>query len=353
MNRYLIKKLFTVIVLFYAVCIGADAQNMDAILEKMDRIKSELSPRHQYMFNELFHTTGIGLVNLEDVAIDYSVSASDKALFEKELNHYLSQLGVSYISLPDALEYEADEVELMGIFGVKILYADISIDQYCQDLERSVSPFTPADVSETDFENLNLIDLLGAAESMKGEDDPVYQWTYNKNGTKHWLKLEDKGSGYTLSLSGINSLEEYSAAPGGGAVSEPVRKNVAESGAGVGTSLGETYTIWVKTATHWYVNVRKGMQAVYLKLALKSNGDMNYSSGTGWYAKPSGSGFVQYQYTNGKWGAAKTVSSGDLEQALSKAEQEYIIVPSENMSKDKVRLNQKSAYFDDLDITLP
>ncbi len=349
-----LKILFAAMILLCAAGLTAGAQSRDAILERLDKILSELSDSHKYIFYEYFPDTGVREVQPGEIKADYSLSASDKDMYEKELNHYLSQLGVGHVSLPDALEFKSEDVELMGKFGVEMVYPKITMAQYCQDLERGISPFKPSDKAEISTESINLLDIFevvtAATPKVEGER---YAWQYARNGVNHWLTLEDTGGGYILSLTGINSLEEYNSGPaarpqssGGG--------SVVHAGSGVeGISLGDTYTIWVKTATHWYVNVRKGRETVYLKLALKSNGDMNYSDGTGWYAKPSGGGFAKYSYSNGKWGAASTVSWDALDGEIRKAEQEYILVPSGNMAKDKVKLNQKSAYFDDLDISLP
>lgn len=361
MKKLLLRVMSTAVLL--SVCPAINAQNSVSakILDRLDKIQSELSDIHKFIFSEDFSSTGIRVIAASDRIMDYSESAPDKAMYEKELNHYLSQLGVGYISLPDAGEYESEDVDLMGIFSVNCLYPAIAIGDYANATTSDITPFKPTKEAEMQSDNINLFDLLAAFEtivpSVEGEK---YEWFYAKEGFNHRFTVEDKGSGYTISLSGINRLKEYSAEPGNGtsvtqantgmSAAEKLQQQTAQN-----RSLPDTYTIWIKTSQKWYVAIRKEQSAVFLSLDIKANGDMNFQVGTGWYIKQQGGDFIRYPYLNGKWDTAqsKKLSATEAGQAIGQGEQEYILIPGENMNKERVKLFEKAAYFDDLDIKLP
>ena len=356
------RRILMITVICSVAAVTAAAQN-NAVLEKMDKIMQQLSPSHRYIFFEDFNSTGVGSIPASELKMDYSSSAADKAMYEKELNHYLSQLGVGYIQLPQAGEYASEDVDLMGIFSVNCLFPEMEIESYAASLSNKLSPFQEGKTTGMSTEKLNIFDFTAAlsevaqVQEIEGEK---YEWIYAYKGFNHRFTLEDKGSGFTISLLGINQLDEYSAGPGG---TVTATGNVADAGnlsaaeklqeAAGKTDLPETYTIWIKTSTHWYISVRKGNEAVFLKVATKGSNDMDYMQGSGWYVKPQGNGFAKYTYTNGKWSGASSIAAAQVEKDIDAAQQQYIIVPGENMSKERVKLFEKSAWFDDLDIELP
>ena len=116
--------------------------------------------------------------------------------------------------------------------------------------------------------------------------------------------------------------------------------------------LPATYTIWIQTAGSWYVSVRQEQTAIFLKLA-DDGGDMDFGRGSGWGIQPAGGGFAKYPYLDGKWGAAQSVAADAVEAQIGGWQQEYILTPAGDMGSDKVKLYEKAAYFDDLDVQLP
>lgn len=126
----------------------------------------------------------------------------------------------------------------------------------------------------------------------------------------------------------------------------------AENLQAASTGLPDNYTVWIQSAGEWYVSVRKDRTAVFLKLK-DAGGDMDFNRGSGWCIQPTGSGFAKYPYTDGKWGAAQPVSADAVQAAIDGWQQEFILTPAGNMGSDRVKLFEKAAYFDDLDIALP
>lgn len=114
-----------------------------------------------------------------------------------------------------------------------------------------------------------------------------------------------------------------------------------------------TYTIWIRTEDAWYVSVRKEQTAVFLKLAHDADGEMDFARGSGWCIRPSGKAFAKYPYKNGKWGIPESVSADAVEAAIGQWQQDYVLAPAGDMGSDKVKLFEKAAYFDDLDVKLP
>lgn len=103
----------------------------------------------------------------------------------------------------------------------------------------------------------------------------------------------------------------------------------------------------------WFISVRKEGTAVFLRLAATPDGDMDFNKGSGWCLKPKGSAYAKYPYTNGKWGAAQNLPADRFASEIGQLQNTFILIPSENMSKDRVKLFEKAAYFDDLDVSLP
>lgn len=117
--------------------------------------------------------------------------------------------------------------------------------------------------------------------------------------------------------------------------------------------LPATYTIWIQTADAWYVSVRKEQTAIFLKLQNDADGEMDFGHGSGWCIQPAGKAFAKYPYKNGKWGTPEGVSADALEGTIGAWQQTYILTPAGDMGSDKVKLFEKAAYFDDLDVQLP
>lgn len=117
--------------------------------------------------------------------------------------------------------------------------------------------------------------------------------------------------------------------------------------------LPATYTIWIRTEDAWYVSVRKEQTAVFLKLAHDADGEMDFARGSGWCIRSSGKALAKYPYKNGKWGASENVSADAVDAAIGQWQQDYVLAPAGDMGSDKVKLFEKAAYFDDLDVQLP
>lgn len=337
-----------------------------AILKRMDELRSQMSPAHQMILFEDFSNTGVRFNDISVLAKqDYQKSNADKIAIEKELNFYLSQLGVSYIELSNAVRYEIDDSELMGTLEIDIQYPEKQLVPYYNYLVGALSPFESTEgkpsglFDEIATATASMYGLFGAGEEqikeikdslnnsfmeIQNREYKTYRFELAKNDHNYRVELSESPIGYSLNLSGLSSLQEYTHTQN--INSNPNLQAAVETGS---TSLPNKYTIWVKDSSHWYVCVRDGQTAVFLKLALKSNGDMDYKNGTG-ICFQSGK---KYPYTNGSWGKAIALSSSELNSEIDKAQNDYIISPSGNMSSDKVKLNQSSAYFDDLDIYLP
>lgn len=159
-----------------------------------------------------------------------------------------------------------------------------------------------------------------------------------------WMLFEDFASSGVYAAGYIEAPAQE---PLGSGITQPQGTASANLQAAA-DDLPQTYTIWIQTPQNWYVSVRKVDTAVFLKLA-DDGGDMDFGHGSGWCIQPKGTGFVKYPYKNGNWGAAQKADASEIGQW----QQEYILAPAGNMGSDRVRLFEKAAYFDDLDITLP
>ena len=159
-----------------------------------------------------------------------------------------------------------------------------------------------------------------------------------------WMLFEDFASSGVYAAGYIEAPAQE---PLGSGITQPQGTASANLQAAA-DDLPQTYTIWIQTPQNWYVSVRKVDTAVFLKLA-DDGGDMDFGHGSGWCIQPKGTGFVKYPYKNGSWGAAQKADAAEIGQW----QQEYILAPAGNMGSDRVRLFEKAAYFDDLDITLP
>ena len=145
-------------------------------------------------------------------------------------------------------------------------------------------------------------------------------------------------------------IEAPADTPAGSGVTQP--QGTAAENLAASLDLPDNYTVWIQSAGEWYVSVRKDRTAVFLKLK-DAGGDMDFNRGSGWCIQPTGSGFAKYPYTDGKWGAAQPVSADAVQAAIDGWQQEFILTPAGDMGSDRVKLFEKAAYFDDLDIALP
>lgn len=171
---------------------------------------------------------------------------------------------------------------------------------------------------------------------------------YVKNDFNYRFFVEDNGRGYRISLLGIDRLKAPEDAP---AVAQ--QGSAAEHLQAASGDLPSVYTVWIQKGKDWYVSVRKEGTAVFLQLASDKDGDMDFGKGSGWCLKPQGSGYAKYPYTNGRWGSAQSVPSARFAAEIGALQKTYILTPGDNMSKDRVKLFEKAAYFDDLDVSLP
>lgn len=119
------------------------------------------------------------------------------------------------------------------------------------------------------------------------------------------------------------------------------------------SELPTAYTIWIQAGGFWYVSVRKEQTAIFLKLQSDADGEMDFARGSGWCIQPVGGGFAQYPYRDGKWGAAQSLAADAVETRIDSWQQEFVLTPAGDMGSDRVKLFEKAAYFDDLDIALP
>ena len=161
-----------------------------------------------------------------------------------------------------------------------------------------------------------------------------------------WMLFEDFASSGVYAAGYIEAPAQE---PLGSGVTQP-QGTASDNLQAAADDLPDTYTIWIQTPQNWFVSVRKGDTAVFLKLAA-DGGDMDFGHGSGWCIQPKGSGFIKYPYKNGSWGAAQ--KADEARQEIGLWQQEYILTPAGDMGGDRVRLFEKAAYFDDLDITLP
>lgn len=119
------------------------------------------------------------------------------------------------------------------------------------------------------------------------------------------------------------------------------------------SELPATYTVWIQTAGVWYVGVRKEHTAIFLELQSDADGEMDFARGSGWCIQPVGGSFAQYPYRDGKWGAAQSLAADAVEARIDSWQQEFVLTPAGDMGGDRVKLFEKAAYFDDLDVQLP
>ena len=146
-------------------------------------------------------------------------------------------------------------------------------------------------------------------------------------------------------------IEAPSDANVGSGITQP--QGTAAENLKASAELPAIYTIWIQTADAWYVSVRKERTAIFLKLQNDADGEMDFARGSGWCVQPTGKAFAKYPYKNGKWGASEDVSADAVEGTIGLWQQEYVLMPAGDMGSDKVKLFEKAAYFDDLDVQLP
>ena len=345
------KKFLAFIVLLSLMAVGGRAQQKipEEILQKLEKLQSELSPSHQFMLFEDFASTGVFGASASSLVMDYSETAAEKRGLEEELNFYLAQLGAGPVSLPQCVEYDQADLQLLGMWQVHCIKPDQSMEAFAAATTRSISPFKKASASDMAKDLNNLYDLMAVLETVAPRyEGEKYEWMYVKNDFNYRFFVEDNGRGYRISLVGIDRLKSYD-----DAASKVVPASAAETLQAEASNLPTTYTIWIQTQKEWFVSVRKDGTAVFLKLASDKDGDMDFNKGTGWCIKPQGNAYAKYPYTNGRWGAAQSLAADRFASEVGQLQNTYILVPGENMSKDRVRLFEKAAYFDDLDVSLP
>ena len=344
------KKLLVLILLLPLFAVGGQAQQSipEELLQQLEKLQSELSPAHQMMLFEDFGSTGIFGTPASALTMDYSETAAEKRGLEEELNHYLRQLGAGPVSLPQCVEYDQADLQLLGMWQVHCIKPAQSMAEFAAATNRTIAPFKRASASEMAKDLNNLYDLMAVMETIAPRyEGEKFEWMYVKNDFNFRFFVEDNGRGYRISLVGIDRLKPFEDAPAATHVS------AAETLQAESSNLPSTYTIWIQTKTEWFVSVRKEGTAVFLRLASDKDGDMDFFKGTGFCLKPQGSAYAKYPYNNGKWGAAQTVSAAAFASEIDRLPQTFILTPGENMSKERVKLFEKAAYFDDLDVSLP
>lgn len=344
------KKLLVLILLLPLFAVGGQAQQSipEELLQQLEKLQSELSPAHQMMLFEDFGSTGIFGTPASALTMDYSETAAEKRGLEEELNHYLRQLGAGPVSLPQCVEYDQADLQLLGMWQVHCIKPAQSMAEFAAATNRTIAPFKRASASEMAKDLNNLYDLMAVMETIAPRyEGEKFEWMYVKNDFNFRFFVEDNGRGYRISLVGIDRLKPFEDVPAATHVS------AAETLQAESSNLPSTYTIWIQTKTEWFVSVRKEGTAVFLRLATASDGDMDFHKGTGWCLKPKGSDYAKYPYTNGKWGTPQTVPGARFASEIGQLQQTFILAPGENMSKERVKLFEKAAYFDDLDVSLP
>ena len=345
------KKLLAVLLLLPLLAVSGKAQQNipEEILAKLEKLQRELSPAHQLMLTEDFASTGIFGANASTLTMDYSETAAEKRGLEEELNFYLAQLGAGPVSLPQCVEYDQADLQLLGVWQVHCIKPAQTMTDFAATTNRSIAPFKRATTDDMAKDLNNLYDLLAVMESVAPRyEGEKFEWMYVKNDFNYRFFVEDNGRGYRISLVGIDRLKSYEDAAPAAAHTSAAETLQAES-----QNLPSVYTIWIQTRTDWYISVRKDDTAVFLKLAAAPDGDMDFNKGSGWCVKPKGGAYAKYPYTNGKWGAAQNLSADSFAAEISRLQHDYILTPGENMNKDRVKLFEKAAYFDDLDVSLP
>lgn len=345
------KKLlaFFVLCLLTAFSGGAQQTIPEELLQKLEKLQSELSPAHQYMLFEDFASTGIFGISASALTMDYSETAAEKKGLEDELNYYLAQLGAGPVTLPQCVEYEEEDLQLLGMWQVHCIKPAQSMADFAAATNRTISPFRKASASEMAKDLNNLYDLLALMETIAPRyEGEKFEWMYVKDDFNYRFFVEDNGRGYRISLLGIDRLRSYE---DHGAA--PVQATAAQTLQAESANLPATYTIWIQTPKEWFISVRKEGTAVFLRLASDKDGDMDFNKGSGWCLKPKGSAYAKYPYTNGKWDAAQNLPADRFDSEIGQLQNTFILTPGENMSKDRVKLFEKAAYFDDLDVSLP
>lgn len=346
------KKLLSLLALLLLPVTAVQAQQKtipEELLRKLEQLQGELSPAHQFMLFEDFASTGIFGANPAAVPVDYSETAAEKQSLEAELNFYLSQLGVGHVSLPPAVEYDQPDLQLLGIWQVHCIKPGQDMKDYAASAGRSLPPFKKASAADMADDLNNLYDLMAVLETVAPRlEGEKYEWMYVKDGFNYRFFVEDNGRGYRISLLGIDRLKAPEDAP---AVAQ--QGSAAEHLQAASGDLPSVYTVWIQKGKEWFVSVRKEGTAVFLQLDSDKDGDMDFGKGSGWCLKPQGSGYAKYPYTNGRWGTAQSVPSARFAAEIGQLQQAYILTPGDNMSKDRVKLFEKAAYFDDLDVSLP
>ena len=146
-------------------------------------------------------------------------------------------------------------------------------------------------------------------------------------------------------------IEAPADTPAGSGVTQP--QGTAAENLQASSELPATYTVWIQTAGVWYVGVRKEHTAIFLELQSDADGEMDFARGSGWCIQPVGGSFAQYPYRDGKWGAAQSLAADAVEARIDSWQQEFVLTPAGDMGGDRVKLFEKAAYFDDLDVQLP
>lgn len=346
------KKLLPLLLLGLLLSGSACAQQKtisEDVLKKLEQLQGELSPAHQWMLFEDFAATGIYGISSSALTYDYAETAAEKRYLEEELNHYLAQLGAGPVSLPQCVEYEQEDLQLLGMWQVHCIKPDLSMTAFANATSGSIAPFKKASAKDMAKDIQNLYDMMALLETIAPRyEGEKYEWLYVKDDFNYRFFVEDNGRGYRISLLGIDRLKPYEDSGTGAPQTSAAENLQAAAGA-----LPTVYTIWIQSGKDWFVSVRNEGTAVFLKLASDKDGDMDFSKGSGWCLKPQGGAYAKYPYTNGKWGAAQSVPAARFSGEVDALQNSYILTPGENMSKDRVKLYEKAAYFDDLDVSLP
>ena len=345
------KKLLVLILLLPLFAVGGQAQQSipEELLQQLEKLQSELSPAHQMMLFEDFGSTGIVGTSASALTMDYSETAAEKRGLEEELNHYLRQLGAGPVSLPQCVEYDQADLQLLGMWQVHCIKPAWSMAEFAATTNRTIAPFKRASASEMAKDLNNLYDLMAVMETVAPRyEGEKFEWMYVKDDFNYRFFVEDNGRGYRISLLGIDRLRSYEDRS-----ASTVQTTAAQTLQAESSNLPTTYTIWIQTQKEWFISVRKEGTAVFLRLAAAPDGDMDFGKGSGWCIKPKGSAYAKYPYTNGKWGAAQNLPADRFTSEIGQLQDSFILTPGENMSKDRVKLFEKAAYFDDLDVSLP
>lgn len=150
---------------------------------------------------------GIGKENFKNTGIFFAaagtmspvkIDSSAKAEAEKEMMEYLKLLRVTSFKLPEAVEYETEDKDMLFTtsFEIRCIKPQISSEEYVKRMNGYLSPFKRKDVKTGVFDLADIMD--GGSEV----------WTLEHEGNTFKVMLAVKNNLWIITLSDTKNLEE-------------------------------------------------------------------------------------------------------------------------------------------------